>query len=241
MVNMVYWVFVILLIYLLGASVGSFLLVTIMRGHRHEKWATGRSVCEHCGKELQWWELIPTISFLVLQGKCSKCKSKIDPTHFISETGLGLIYIAIFAGAITGYIQPSLAVSYLIACTVLWKNVMSDLLYYEVSSIDTYIAAIIVGVINGCWQSVVVLIILDIFLMSQDNFSTFGAGDIDIVILIYATLGSALQMVNVMFYASLIAAIIYFMFMRKAENKQIAFVPFMFSGFILTTLGFGLV
>ena len=240
MIN-IYSIIAMLLVFFLGAAIGSFSLVTVMRGHRKENWVKGRSACESCGKELHWWELIPTVSFLILGGKCSKCKAKIDPTHFVSETGLGLLYVAILVGWLISYLSGIQAIGYLIATTILWKNVMSDLLYYEVSSIDTYIAAIVVSILNGCWISTLIMIAISIVLLSSDNFKMFGAGDFDIAILIYAALGRAIPMVNVMFFASLLALVVYVLVIRKTEEKHIPFVPFLFAGFVLTACGCGLI
>lgn len=36
-------------------------------------WVHGHSVCEGCGKQLRWWELIPVVSGLLLKGRCPRC------------------------------------------------------------------------------------------------------------------------------------------------------------------------
>lgn len=233
----VYWILAVFLVFFLGASIGSFSLVTVMRGHRKEDWVKGHSVCESCGKELHWWELIPTISFLILRGRCSKCKAKIEPTHFVSETGLGIIFTAIFGAYMLESITTLQALSYIVSFTVLWKNVMSDLLYFEVTSIDVLIAAIITSILNECWLPVLVMIVLDLIFCSKEAFKMLGTGDIDIFILIYATLGKWVPMVNVMFFASLLALVSYYLVIRKSEDKKIPFVPFLFAGLALTICG----
>lgn len=54
-----------------------------------------RSVCLGCEKILNWYELIPIVSFLVQRGKCRKCKKDIGLIDFSSEVfgGLGLMLI----------------------------------------------------------------------------------------------------------------------------------------------------
>ena len=52
-----------------------------------------RSRCDACHQTLKWWELIPIASFILLKGKCSSCKSKIDMGSFICEILLILFYL----------------------------------------------------------------------------------------------------------------------------------------------------
>ena len=241
MSNTLVWIISIALIYFLAASIGSFMLVTVMRGYRKESWVKGRSVCENCGKELKWWELIPTFSFLMLGGKCSKCKTKIDPAHFISETGFGILITTL---AIRAILTNTLTIPFLVSLIgwlIFWKNVMSDLMYYSVYSVEVFIAAIIVSIVNQCWIPVIVLIALDIFLFSSDDFSCFGAGDIDVAILAYAILGRGLSMLNVAVFASATAIMTYFLVIRKREDKRIPFVPFLFIGTVITYFGLTLI
>jgi len=54
-----------------------------------------RSLCVHCKKKLEWWELIPIFSFILLRGRCSECKGKISPQYFVME-GLMLLLTVFF-------------------------------------------------------------------------------------------------------------------------------------------------
>lgn len=47
--------------------------------------ATPRSACPHCGHQITAMENIPVLSYLVLKGKCRKCKAKISPRYPIIE------------------------------------------------------------------------------------------------------------------------------------------------------------
>ena len=49
-----------------------------------------RSICEHCKRQLSWYENIPIFSWLFLKGRCKKCHEKIGLTELFSEFGLGL-------------------------------------------------------------------------------------------------------------------------------------------------------
>ena len=57
---------------------------------------TGRSFCTQCKKKIPWYDNIPVISFVILNGKCRKCKNKISIQYLLVETlsaiGFFLIY-----------------------------------------------------------------------------------------------------------------------------------------------------
>lgn len=75
-----------------GAAVGSFINAAAMRTVAEKKWwGKERSVCDKCGRQLHSFDLIPIISYLVLQGHCRSCRSPIPARHFISELTGGLI------------------------------------------------------------------------------------------------------------------------------------------------------
>jgi leader peptidase (prepilin peptidase)/N-methyltransferase len=44
-----------------------------------------RSRCPHCGHQIRWYENVPVVSYLLLTGKCSVCKSPISVRYPIVE------------------------------------------------------------------------------------------------------------------------------------------------------------
>ncbi|MBI5466703.1 MAG: prepilin peptidase [Candidatus Kerfeldbacteria bacterium] len=69
----------------LGAAVGSFLNVIILRTRLGESSVRGRSRCPHCGRDLSWLELIPVASFAWLRGRCRHCRKHISWQYPIVE------------------------------------------------------------------------------------------------------------------------------------------------------------
>lgn len=51
----------------------------------------GRSYCPKCKHKLRPYDLLPIISFLILQGKCRYCHQKIDLNYLIVELILGIL------------------------------------------------------------------------------------------------------------------------------------------------------
>lgn len=75
----------------LGAIVGSFINAAAMRTVAEKSWwGSERSVCDKCGRVLSSPDLIPVISYIVLQGRCRTCRSPIAPRHFFAEVGMGV-------------------------------------------------------------------------------------------------------------------------------------------------------
>ena len=54
-----------------------------------------RSRCPHCGHKIKSWENIPVISYLMLGGKCSGCKTKISVRYPLIEIVTGFLSIAV--------------------------------------------------------------------------------------------------------------------------------------------------
>ena len=77
-----------------GAILGSFACCQAwrLRLHSEGRKLGNRSVCLHCGHRLGRLELIPIFSWLILGGKCKKCKAKISLMEFFSEITMALIF-----------------------------------------------------------------------------------------------------------------------------------------------------
>ena len=62
------------LVFMLGASVFSFLNVVAYRLPLKMSFVHGRSFCPHCKKTLSAFELVPVFSYVFLGGKCRACE-----------------------------------------------------------------------------------------------------------------------------------------------------------------------
>lgn len=89
-----------IILFVLGLAVGSFLNVVIFRYKPEAKVFSfnvlkGRSKCPKCDKKLEWYELIPLFSFLFQVGKCRKCKKKISWQYPVVEFLTGTVFAGI--------------------------------------------------------------------------------------------------------------------------------------------------
>ncbi len=86
-----------IVVFLYGLVIGSFLNVCIYRIPKKENLAKVRSHCMSCGYQLKWYDLVPLFSYLVLGGKCRKCKAKISVQYPMVELLNGVLYWLLFA------------------------------------------------------------------------------------------------------------------------------------------------
>ncbi len=86
-----------IIIFLFGIVIGSFLNVCIYRIPKQESIVVTRSHCMSCGYQLSWYDMVPVASWIILRGRCRKCKEPISPQYPIVEAVNGFLYILIFA------------------------------------------------------------------------------------------------------------------------------------------------
>lgn len=88
---------IIIMIFFLGAIVGSFLNVCIYRIPRGISISSPRSFCPHCSKPVRVFQNIPVFSYLALKGKCVSCKAPISLRYPAVEVLTALITSATLA------------------------------------------------------------------------------------------------------------------------------------------------
>ena len=85
------------LIFSLGACLGSFANVCIYRLPKNKQIVSGRSFCPKCKKKINWYDNLPLISFVLLNGKCRNCKRIISSRYFIVELITGISFLLIYS------------------------------------------------------------------------------------------------------------------------------------------------
>jgi leader peptidase (prepilin peptidase)/N-methyltransferase len=83
----------IVLVALAGLAIGSFLNVVIHRLPREESVVSPGSRCPACGYELRAADNIPVLSYIVLGGKCRKCRASISPRYPIVEAITAIVFV----------------------------------------------------------------------------------------------------------------------------------------------------
>jgi leader peptidase (prepilin peptidase)/N-methyltransferase len=78
-----------LLAALVGACLGSFLNVCVLRWPQDRSVVRPRSRCPSCGHGLAWFENIPVASWLALRGRCRCCGERISVQYPLVELVVG--------------------------------------------------------------------------------------------------------------------------------------------------------
>lgn len=92
------WIWLVF-VFAVGGCIGSFLNVVIYRMPLDKSIVSPPSSCPSCGSQIAFYDNIPMLSWIILGGKCRKCKSRISFRYFIIE----LITAVAFAGLFVLY------------------------------------------------------------------------------------------------------------------------------------------
>ena len=82
--------------FIIGAVIGSFLNVLIVRLPEKKSIIYPRSSCPKCGHKIAWYYNIPIFSYLFLKGRCAYCKEAISKNYFIVELLSAFITLSLF-------------------------------------------------------------------------------------------------------------------------------------------------
>jgi len=83
------------LVFVIGACIGSFLNVVIYRVPAGKSVVSPRSQCR-CGEPIAWYDNIPILSWFILRGRCRHCKSYFSFRYPMVELGTALIFLGLW-------------------------------------------------------------------------------------------------------------------------------------------------
>ena len=175
-----------------GLCIGSFLNVVIYRLPNHMSLATPPSHCTRCGYRLHWYDNIPIYSYLILHGRCRRCKTKISPRYVIVEAVTMILYLLCYfsfgfsdvRSAILS-ITSALAVSVCICIAAI--DLEHKIIYDRFQLIMAGLAIVfiiadkdssIIGNIISAVIAFVALYIIDLFVSKKAGRDALGGGDI---------------------------------------------------------------
>lgn len=86
-----------LCLFFVGLCLGSFVNAAVWRIKHKKDLMFARSECTKCHYKLEWYDLIPVLSWLFLKGRCRKCKKPISAQYPIVELGVAAFFVASLA------------------------------------------------------------------------------------------------------------------------------------------------
>ena len=87
--------FVVVVAFVLGTVIGSFLNVVLWRMPRHESIVVPPSHCPECGTPLSARDLIPVVSWVALRGRCRTCHTSISIRYPLIELTTGVAFAGV--------------------------------------------------------------------------------------------------------------------------------------------------
>jgi leader peptidase (prepilin peptidase) / N-methyltransferase len=112
--------------FLMGALIGSFLNVCILRWPRERSIVRPRSRCSTCGHQLEWFENIPLLSWIFLKGKCRVCEEPISVQYPLIELTVAVGWLM----AVNAFGPTFTAIRVAIFGTILLGVAVTDLREY---------------------------------------------------------------------------------------------------------------
>jgi leader peptidase (prepilin peptidase)/N-methyltransferase len=209
-------------IFLFGASVGSFLNVCVSRWPAELSVVRPRSRCPKCESPIAWYDNFPIISWLVLRAKCRACGNPISAQYPLVELIVGVMWVLA-----VWYFGLSLTAFRIgLAATILLGILLTDLLHYVIPdgfTVTGFIAALVfavvapllgdVGPFAGPWEAVLgacagagLIAIVGWLGEVALGKEAMGQGDVTLMALIGAMVGPSRAFITIFVAAFLGAA-----------------------------------
>ena len=237
-----------LLLFIIGLFFGSFLNVLVDRIPRGETFIKGHSHCEFCNKMLKWYDLVPVLSFILLQGKCRYCKHSLSLFYPVIEISTGLLFaltyllipsqsivsVIYFLFIISGFIVIFFTdlKSGIIPDKVLVPAILLTFFYLLIINPSSLIINILCGL--GAFLFFVTIAVVFKVLTKKDSL---GGGDVKLVFLLGLFLGFPGIVISlyIAFLTGALIGIILILWRKKSFQKAtLPFGPFLILGTIIS-------
>lgn len=234
-----------LAIFMFGASIGSFLNVCIYRIPKAESIIFPGSFCPVCKSSIPFYLNIPIISFIILLGKCRKCRSAISVRYPIVELITGIF-------AVITVIKFGLTVE-----ALFWFSFIALLIVISFIDIDLQIIPDILSIPGIFIFSLAPLIVSEMTIKETVTGILMGGGSLYAVAMLYylirkdegmgggdikllAMIGAATGWKGVAFtifsssFLGTVAGVLIMIATRKADAKlRIPFGPYLAAGALI--------
>lgn len=227
------WIYLLLLT-LLGISIGSFSNVLILRIPKGEDFVSTPSHCMHCGHRLSALDMVPIVSFLCLKGKCRYCGEKLSRQYPIVEAVSGLLYF------LTGWLMWGDWVRIGLYCGLATLLLVLSVIDWRTFQIPNGInfAIFLLGALQlaldfANWQlyvfGMVAVGLIFLLLHIATGGNGLGMGDVKLVAAAGLLIGWQ-KMILGIFVGCLCGIVIHTIRMQKGAGRKLAFGPYLSVG-----------
>lgn len=229
------------IIFLLGASVGSFLTLVTYRLPRDEKIGLTRSRCPKCGTSLTVRDLFPIFSWLLSRGRCRHCKTSVHYRYPLTELACAIgSVLAVYGFGLT---LEALAVMGLWWCIV--AIIVTDLEHYIILD-EVQIAIGLFGilfhyalqsdvgeVVKAAIAGGVIGLSLKYGFLYFRNKDGLGMGDVKFLVVAGIWLGVAANFVPFLFLSGVLGLISGLIWRMMGHGERFPFGPALAAALLL--------
>ena len=211
-----------------------------------------RSICTHCNHTIKWYENIPVISYIFLQGKCSNCKTQISLLYPIVEIITSFVSVMLYnkLGLNNEFYFITIIFYLLILLSFIdlkYKAVPDYLLVMLVLITLAYLVLYKIEQLSLFFMFAGGIFMIELFvtfyvqniksyLLKDDSLKTqkaMGEGDIPIIAVIGGILGVQFGMLAIFLSAifAIIPSIVNIVFKKEIETP---FIPYLSLGLFIT-------
>ncbi|MFD1124404.1 prepilin peptidase [Lentilactobacillus raoultii] len=211
--------------FLLGASLASFLNLTVTRNLRHESIISPRSHCDKCKEPLPICDLIPVINYVFLKGKCRFCHQRIPLSSPILELMLGICFSVTQFRPTT---IPSLLNLLILTHLSLFDFKRKQLPIWGILGL---LIVCLLSCHHTCYQLLIAGLLYCLCLALNYRQLFVGNGDIDV----FFCLWICLSISHLLWISSIacVSALLYLIIAPWPKDNKIPFVPFITVGYFI--------
>ena len=222
-------------VFFIGTIFGSFINATAYRVVRKIGFIFERSCCPVCHHQLSFLDMIPIVSYVLKQGRCTYCKNKITKRYLITELLGGINAVACWNSA-ESTIQQFLF--FYIFNLLLFMSLV-DIEIKEIK--DSYqlilliVATIIVSTEKWSINNYIGMIIISLPLLII-ALITKSIGGADIKLFFILGLIAKTEGIIIVYLLTIVLAggfALYKLIKEKNKKEEIALVPFVYLAFLL--------
>ena len=212
---------------------------------REESISKGRSHCDSCQHILQWYDLFPIFSFLLLRGKCRYCHANIGWQTMSIELLTGILFsmagyfLWIANTSLIFYLISLLYVLCIFSCFIiiffidLYYGIIPNSIVYPATMVAIIYHLVFITTFLSYLSSGLIAGLFFFLLFAITKGKGMGFGDVKLALLLGLFLGFpgiVIALYIAFLTGALVASILVIMKKKKFSKGTISFGPFLIFG-----------
>lgn len=249
--------FLVLALGVLGLCLGSFANAAVWRIKKRKDLVRDRSECTKCHKKLEWYDLIPVVSWLSLGGKCRYCKKPISIQYPLVELAVAAFFVVSYLiwpydlASVLDYTVLALWLASGVGLAILFVYdlrwfLLPDVVVFPLIAIGAIMALLRVVSSPGPLMAIIdvllaVLVLAGLYyvLYKLSKGRWVGFGDVKLAVFLGLALSDWRLALLALFLANFIGTLVVIPGLLRgtlSRTTHIPFGPFLIAGFVLAGL-----